>query len=335
MNGRRAWKKPVGYVSVVILLLVPPLFTSIVNVYHIHLAIIILLYIIAASSLRTIYLSGQVSLGHAAFVAIGAYTSALLALKLGWTPWVTMPLAALAALIIAFLVACAFSRIRAIYFAIVTVFFGVSIQAVITGLPGLTGGYSGLTGIPPLDSITIPGVLHIDFVASPLPSYYFFLVLALLSLLILYRLEHSRIGMIWRSIAQSPSVALSVGINEAGYRILVFAIGGFFAGIAGAGFAHHIGVLSSASYGIMASIYLLAYVLVGGVRKFAGPIIGTIVLVLVPEVVSGLKEYAPFVVAGAMLLVVFGMPQGVAGLPEQVTSWFRTLSGRRVSGNAS
>jgi len=334
-NNKRKWKKPAGYAGIAIISLFVLLFTFIGSAYHIHIAIIIMLYAISASSLRTIYLSGQLSVGHAGFMGVGAYTSAIMAQQLGWTPWVTIPLAALATLAIAIIVAFPFSRIRAIYFAMVTLFFGVGVQAVLTGFPEVTGGSSGLTGIPPLKSFTIPGGFEANFAGSPLPYYYLVLVITVLSLIVLYRIEHSRIGMTLRGIAQSPPVALSVGINEAGYRILAFAIGGFFAGIAGACLAHYSMVLSPASFGVMTSIMLLAYLLVGGVGNFAGPVIGTVFLILIPEVFSGLKQFSPFVVAVAMLVVIFRMPRGLAGLPEQVTSWFRARGERRASRNAS
>jgi branched-chain amino acid transport system permease protein len=170
----------------------------------------------------------------------------------------------------------------------------------------------------------------IDFLSSRVLYYYFFLVLTLFSLLILHSLENSRIGMSWKAISQSYLVASSVGINEAGFRVLALAVGCFFAGIAGAGYAHYNMVLTRSSFGFLSSVNLLIYVLVGGAGSFVGPIIGTVVLVIVPEIFRWLKAFAPFVFGGIMLLVVFFMPQGIAGLFDQVkTRFLRIHEGER------
>lgn len=136
----------------------------------------------------------------------------------------------------------------------------------------------------------------------------------------MHRLEFSRLGLTWKAIAQSYSVASSIGINESGQRILCFAIGSLFAGLAGALFAHYYLVLSHDSFGFMQSIYLYIYMIVGGVNFFSGPIVGTAVLIIIPDIFRNLKEYVPFVFAGIMLIVLFVMPQGLVGLPIQIWS---------------
>jgi len=307
IRGGRKLTKAAIYAGVIIILLLLPLFIE--SPYLIHIFILTLIYIIATSSLRTVAISGQISLGHAAFMSIGAYTAGVVAKQLGWTPWVTIPLGGLATMAIGILIGYPFSRLRAIYFAMVSLFFGIGILAVNSVFERWTGGFSGLIGIPPL------------FGASKVPYYYFFLALAVLSLLALYRFEFCRIGTTLKAIAQSHLVASSVGINEAGHRVLALAVGCFFVGIAGAGYAHYNLVLSHSTFDLLASINLLVYMLVGGIGSFAGPIIGTAVLIIFPELFRGLKEFVPYIFASIMLIVIFVMPQGLAGLPEQVKSW--------------
>ena len=315
------WEKLRKYAIYVVLLIVPFLFPLFpVGPYFVHICIVILTYIIATSSLRTIYISGQVSVGHAAFMGIGAYTSAVLSMRLGWTPWITMLVGPLVAMVVALLFGYLFCRLRAIYFSMVTLFFGIAVEAVMRALVSLTGGRSGLIGFPRLGIINIPGLVEINFAASKIPYYYLFLCLTLLTILILYRLEKSRTGMNWMAIAQSPLVASSVGISETRFRVLAFAVGCFFAGLAGSAYAHYSGVLSSSSFSLLPSIYLVIYMLLGGVSNFAGPIIGVIVLVAIPELFRALKEFTPFVFGGIMLLVIFLMPQGLAGLFESARS---------------
>jgi ABC-type branched-subunit amino acid transport system permease subunit len=175
-----------------------------------------------------------------------------------------------------------------------------------------TGGYSGLFGIPPL----LPAG------TSKVPYYYFFLGLALVSLLALYRFEFSRIGINLKAIAQSYPVAASVGINEGWYRVLAVGVGCFFAGLAGAGYAHYTTVLSGATFSFMATLWLVMYVLIGGINSFIGPIIGTFILILIPEFARDLKVYVPFISAVILLIVVFLMPKGLVSLPGIIRSAF-------------
>jgi branched-chain amino acid transport system permease protein len=327
-RGKTNLMKTGAYAGLVILLFLLPLFIG--SVYYLHTFIITLIYTIAACSLRTILMSGQISIAHAAFMGLGAYVSAIFAKELAWTPWLTIPLGGLSALVVGVLAGYPLTRVRAIYFSMVSLFVGLALVALMGVFANYTGGDIGLIGIPPLPVIAIPGLPVIDFLSSRVLYYYFFLVLTLFSLLILHSLENSRIGMSWKAISQSYLVASSVGINEAGFRVLALAVGCFFAGIAGAGYAHYNMVLTRSSFGFLSSVNLLIYVLVGGAGSFVGPIIGTVVLVIVPEIFRWLKAFAPFVFGGIMLLVVFFMPQGIAGLFDQVkTRFLRIHEGER------
>ncbi len=306
---------------VIILALVPLVVES---MYILHVAILVYIYVIASSSLRTIALSGQLSLGHAGFMSIGAYSSAILAIQLSWTPWITILLGALATMILAVIVGFPFSRLRTFYFSMVSLFFGMGILAVNTVFSTYTGGYYGLAGIPPL----FLGL-------SKAPYYFFFLGLAVLSLFILHRFEHCRIGMSIKAIAQSHEVAASVGINVAGYRVLALAAGCFITGLAGAGYAHYNQVLSQTTFDIVASVYLVIYMIVGGIGSFAGPIIGAVILTIIPELFRGLKMWTPYVFAGIVILVIFFFPEGIIGMYEQGKTWFKQKGSENRSEKAS
>jgi len=304
---------------VVLIALLPLLLTS---PYMLHIFILTFIYTIAAVSLRTILTSGQFPLGHGAFMGIGAYSSAMIAKWLGWSPWLTIPVAALVTMGIGMLIGYPFARLRTLYYAMGSLFFGMGIIYIFYAGGSLTGGYSGLTGIPPLLPIG----------TSKVPYYYLFLGLALVSLLALYRFEFSRIGINLKAIAQSHLVASSVGINEGWYRILAVGVGCFFVGLAGAGYAHYTTVLSGNNFSFMATLWLVMYVLIGGKDSFAGPIIGTFILVLIPEFFRDLKIYTPFISAAILLIVVFIMPQGLVSLPKLVRSWFTEhRKGRRIT----
>jgi len=324
--------KPTGLASLVILLFLLPLFVK--QPYYIHIFIVTMLYIIVVSSLRTIALSGQVSVGHAAFMGIGGYFSGVVAKELGLTPWLTIPLGGLAAMLIAVLIGYPFTRVRAIYFSMVSLFGGIVIVDIIRVAQKWTGA-AGLAGIPPLSPINIPGLINITFLGQKVPYYYFTLALTLVCLLILYRVEHCRVGMTWKAIAQSHLVASSVGINEAWFRVLALAVGCFFAGIAGACYAHYNLVLAPTTFGFLPSIFLVMYMLVGGRDSFAGPIIGTAILLIVPELFRWLKEFAPLILGAIMVIVVFLMPQGIAGLFDQIKAKYGQVRNRKVPENAA
>lgn len=332
MNVKSKLTKPVGLASLVILLFLLPVFIK--QPYYIHIFIVTMLYIIVVSSLRTVALSGQVSIGHAAFMGIGAYFSGVVSKELGLTPWLTIPLGGLAAMIIAILMGYPFTRVRAIYFSMVSLFGGMVIVSLIRVAQKWTGA-AGLAGIPPLSPINIPGVINIVFLGQKVPYYYFTLLLTIVCLLVLYRIEHSRTGMTWKAIAQSHLVASSVGINEAGFRVLALAVGCFFAGIAGASYAHYNLVLTPSTFSFFPSIFLVMYMLVGGRERFAGPIIGTAILVMVPELFRWLKEFTPFVLGAIMVIVVFLMPQGIAGLFDQIRAKYEQVRQKEVPGSAA
>ena len=119
-----------------------------------------------------------------------------------------------------------------------------------------------------------------------------------------------------KAIAQSHLVASSVGINEGFYRILAVGVGCFFAGLAGSCYAHYNLVISSSSFNFLATLWLVMYVLVGGIESFAGPIVGTFILFLVPEMARDLEYYSPYVSAAVLIVVVYLLPKGLVSLPQ-------------------
>jgi len=295
-------------VTVLILAIIPVFIKS---PYTYHIFILTFVYITATCSLRTLAISGQVSMGHAAFMSIGAYTSALLAIYVGLSPWLSILLGAFATMLVAILVGFPFSRVRTIYFSMVSLFFGIGVLSVNSIFGKYTGHINGLIGIPPLFNGW-----------SRLPYYFFFLGLMVICLIILWRFENCRIGVCLKAIDQSHKVAASVGISEQKFRVLALAVSCFVVGLVGGGYAHYNRVISYSSFDLLASINMLVYMLIGGISSFAGPIIGTIVLFVLPELFRELKEYTPFLFAGIMLLVVFVMPQGLVGLLNQIRFQF-------------
>jgi branched-chain amino acid transport system permease protein len=305
-RGRRAKLSAVG-ASIVVLGLLPVFVNS---AYTLHIFILTFIYVIVAVSLRTITTSGQFPLAQGAFMGVGAYAAGMASRWLGWSCWITIPSAALFTAALGILIGYPFSRLRTLYYAMGSLFFGLGVVQIIYALGDWTGGYSGFTGVHPI------------FTGSKVPYYYFSLGLAVVCSAALYRFEFSRIGQNLKAIHQSHEVASSVGINEAWYRVMVVGVGCFFAGLAGACYAHYNLVISAASFNLGATLGLFMGVLVGGIGSFAGPIIGTFILTLFPEFFRDLKIYSPLVSAAILLIAVYLFPQGLVGLPRIMWSWY-------------
>ncbi len=306
------WVKPgVSLGAVVIAALLPLVLTS---PYYLHILILVFIYMIAAVSFRTIITSGQWPLAHGAFMGIGAYIGGMASRWLGWPAWINIPLGGLVAMMIGMITGYPFARLRALYYALGSLFFGIGVTQIISALY-YTGGYSGLTGIQPI----FPD-------ASKVIYYYFFLGFAIICILLLYRFEFSRIGINLKAIAQSHVVASSVGINEAWYRVLVVGVGCFFVGITGAAYAQYTLVISPNVFNYSATLWIVMYVLIGSIQSFAGPIIGSIIGVMIPQLARGLQMYTPFVFAAILIIVLYTIPKGLASIPHVISSRrFKTI----------
>jgi branched-chain amino acid transport system permease protein len=322
-NGINKWVKPMALMGLIIILAILPLLFS--SPYLLHILILTFIYTVGAVSFRTITISGQFPLAHAAFMGIGAYTAAMASHYLTWSPWITIPMGALAAGIIGILFGYPFARLRTLYYAMGSLFFGVAITYIVQSF-GITGGYIGLTKIQPLFSSI-----------SKVPYYYFFLVLALVCAVALYRFEFSRIGTNLKAIAQSHLLASSVGINEVRYRVLAVAVGCFFVGLVGAAFAHYNGIVTPSTFDLSATLWLAMYVLIGGIASFAGPLIGTPILYFIPQYYfSDLKSYSPYIPAVILIAIAYLMPKGLAGLIFMIKfRYLDRLWGRRKEKGAA
>jgi len=317
----------IGYPLALVVLFLLPLATGGTG-YYIHVLILCAINIILASSLRAITTTGQISLGHAGFMSIGAYMSAIAATKLGISPFIGLLLGGLAAAAVAGIIAFPVSRVKTIYLAMLTLFLGEVIRLVLNEARGLTGGTSGIINIPPFNAIFILK-FTIDF-SSRLPNYYLVLIIMVISLLFLYTVDRSYTGMTFKAIQQDDSLAASTGINVAKYKAIILCIGCFFAGVAGSFHAHYRAVLTPDSFGIFPSIYIIVYVIVGGPKKFPGAIIGAFLLTLIPELFRVLQEYQPLIFVFILYIVVFLLPGGLVNLPELIKTKASGLFPRRA-----
>ncbi len=288
--------------------------------YYVHLFALVFINVILAASLRPSLTCGQLNFGHSAFVSIGAYTSALVAKNLGLPFEVALLSGAILAAAVGALIGYPSLRLRGVYFAMVTVAFVEAIRLLAQIWVPLTRGMGGLSGIPK------PSILGMTL-ATRTGQYYLALVLMLGILLILYKLEYSRLGLIWKSIGMADNLAQSLGVNIATHKLLAFMLGCFFAGMAGAFYAHFIRFLFPPEFGFLMATNILVYNFVGGRGHFAGPIVGAVFLSLLSEPFRG-SPYETIFFSITMLLTILFLPGGLITLPGKLAGlrWRRAIS---------
>jgi branched-chain amino acid transport system permease protein len=330
--NRKQLASTISIIVLICLLFLLPLFIK--SNYWLHVLILTGINVLLAVSLRALARTGQISIGTAGFMLLGAYSSALLAKNLGLSFWITLPMGGLLAAAVAIAAGYPFLRAKGIYFAILTVMLAEVCRLTAWYWQNITGGSAGLQDIPPPAPINVLGLTTLNF-DTKATFYYLMLVIVIISILILYRLERSWFGLMWSSIREADNLARAVGINIMGHKILIFGISSFFMGVAGALYAHYTGALSpygipGSVFGFTASIYVLLYVVVGGESRFAGPIIGAFLLTIAAELARAVREYMPLLFGGLLILVVLLMPEGIIGLGTLVSQWYNKAARRQT-----
>ena len=274
--------------------------------YLLHIFIISSLHIILALSLNLIIgYCGQVSLGHAAFYGLGAYTSALTAIHWHLPFYFTLPLAGLLAALFGLGLGIPTLRLKDDYLAIVTLGFGVIVDLVLLNLE-ITGGPDGLTRIPP------PRLLGLDFRSK---IWYGLLVGAMVLAIVglLYRLVHSRHGRALKAIRDHEITARVMGINTAAYKIAIFTLAAGLAGLAGSLYAHYITFINPESFGLHTSILVLTMVVLGGMGSLLGSVVGAAVLTILPEMFRRFADYQDLAYGAMLIALLIWRPQGLLG----------------------
>ncbi len=260
--------------------------------------------------------AGQISLGHAAFVGIGAYTSGLLTVQAGWSPWTAMLAGAVAVSVVALAVGAPALRLKGHYLAMATLGFGAIVHIVFVAAVGLTGGPEGVNNIPRL---SLPGVA----LDTDTRFYYFSWAVVLVGLFLALNLIHSRVGRGLRAIHGSEYAAESVGVDTSGYKIRIFILSGIYASVSGSLYAHYVNYIDPGPFGVMHSVLLVTMVAVGGMHSVWGAVSGTILLSILPELLSFTSEYLHvfgieyktdyniLVYGGILLFIMLFLPEGL------------------------
>lgn len=290
-----------------------------------EILVLLTINVLLVSSYRLLTLTGEWSLAHAVIMGVGAYGSALAAKQLGLPVPVSMLVGAAAAGLLAFLLSFPLLRMKGFYFLIGSFAAGEIIRLIWkwSELTFLFGGPKGIKLIPPF-----PDFLSVDFY-EPVNYYYLCLVVVAVSLVILYRIERSRIGLTFHAIHWQDKLAQSVGVDTFRYRMLAFVISAFFAGLAGALYAHYVGTVNPNRFDVEEMVYVLIWAIVGGTATFYGPIIGVVTLTILNEVVLralGVDEMRPMLYGAILIVSILFLPNGLESLVPKIRGW---IAGRK------
>ncbi len=313
-------KKPsliAGTVTLLALLVLPHFLKN----YGVYLLTYWMVFILATMGLNlTVGYAGQKSLGHAAFLGIGAYTVAIM-MKAGFSFWLGLPAAAVICFVTGILVGFPALRVQTIYLAFATLGFNTAAWLVMRNEEQYTGGTFGINNIarPELFGLSLDGSIA---------YYYFTLGVTIIFGLLLFGLLRSPWGKAFKALRDNPIRAESLGVDVRSYTLLSFAIGAVYAGVAGVLFASLVQFIDPAPFSVGQSIMMYLMVVIGGPGYFSGPVLGAAVGVVLPEWLRFAQDWYLFVFGSAVVLLMIWLPDGLLSIPDR-------LRARRESREAS
>jgi branched-chain amino acid transport system permease protein len=255
--------------------------------------------------------AGQVTFGHNAFAALSGYASAALTSSYGWQPLTALGAGMALALGGALLVGYPTLRLKGHYLAMATLAIGLIVYEIAVQWQAVTGGYMGLSGIPPI------GIGRFEIV-SDRAQLAFLSLMVLLTTLSAVRIRSSRFGRALVAIAGSEDAARALGIDVAHYKLVAFLISAAYAALAGSLFVHVVGFVSPEVYGLHMVVLAFTMLYVGGIGTAAGPLIGAVVISLLPETFRALKDYQDLAYGAGLILLLIYAPRGLASLGQLI-----------------
>jgi branched-chain amino acid transport system permease protein len=294
-------------IGLAVLLLVIPL--QLANPFDLSILnqIGLLIIVVLGLNLFTGY-AGQISLGHAAFFGLGAYGSAILTATCHFPPWPTILLVAAAVALVALVIGVPTLRLRGHYLAMATLGFNYAVYITFIQWDEVTGGPSGLSGIPPL---TVGGVSF----NTDLKFYYLVWTFALIALTLCLNLVRTGVGRGLAALAQDEVAASSLGVDVGRDKVRVFVLSAVLASVAGSLYAHYFGHVAPDAFSIFKSLDLVIMVVVGGLGSIWGTLFGVSFIVILPYLLESLEQYFDIIHGLILVLILMFLPQGfVTGL---------------------
>ena len=287
--------------------------------FYFTLTSVALLSIASAGVWLTFYI-GRINIGQGAFALIGAYVSAILVVKAGWSFWISLPAAGLFAAIVAILIGLPILRLRGVYFAMITLVLTQVVTLTALALP-VTNGAKGISNIPLPSGISVFGIPILpDFAAmenTKLAFYYTACIIMILTYAALYRLVNSRLGHLCRSMQQNEELASSIGVNISYIRIVIFAISSFFGGLGGAMFGSIAQSVYPSSFQVADSVNFMLNCFLGGLGYVFGPMLGTLMIYFGWDLLFTTGEYQMLIYASLLIALMLALPNGVLSLLDK------------------
>jgi len=248
--------------------------------------------------------AGQISLGHAAFYGIGAYGTAILTVHCHLSPWLALPGAIIAAMLVAYIVGIPTLKLSGYYLGMGTLGFGMIVNIIFREWSSMTGGASGFIGIPPLE---------LGPVSFSSAKNYFYLVwgFVLISIIICRRIVDSRVGRALRAIHDSEKTSAAIGVDTSKLKLQVFVLSAGFSALAGFLYAHLILFISPGTFSFITSIRMVTMVVIGGMASIWGALLGASLLTLLPEWLHAFSEFEMVVYGLILMTVMIFLPKGL------------------------
>lgn len=300
--------KPIGYLYIgLVLLALVPWFIG--GRYILHIATMTTIMAPMALSMGLMLKLGQLSIAQPAFMGIGAYTAALLATHLGIPPWLSLLIGGLAAAAMAVLTGPVFLRVKGVYFVLLTYAFGQIVFLIFQEWTSVTGGMSGLYGLRKLNLFGFR-------MARPEHFYALGLIFTAACYLGLRAIEKSDIGAIIDSINEDEMLCRATGSDALSWRVAAYTLSGFIAGLSGGIYAFYIGFLSPDPFGFRGSVDLIVMNTVGGAGSILGPLLGSILVVPMPELLREAREYQLLIYGVFLILFLVFLRKGLVSLGD-------------------
>ena len=304
-SAKSIFDKAPTWLPLSLLLVGALIYPQLTDRYAHDVAIQVLIYVCLGLGLNVVIgLAGLLDLGYIAFYGVGAYTYALMSINFGMSFWFCLPIAVVMAAIAGCIIGYPTLRMRGDYLAIVTLGFGEIFRLILLNWMELTNGPNGILGI------ARPELFGYQF-KSLSSLYYIILGIAIVTMIAVYRLNYSRIGRAWEAIREDETAAGLMGVNTFLIKLLAYAMGATFAGLAGAFFAARMRFVGPESFTFLESAMVLAMVVLGGMGSIPGVILGVLALVVLPEVFRDFELYRMLVFGGSMTLMMLVRPKGI------------------------
>ena len=297
-------RKAILFALILVLAVLPFAFAS---RYIFHIATMIAIMIPLACSLNLMLQIGQMSMAHPAFMGLGGYTCALLMMKLGVPPLLSLFAGGLVAAIFAVVFGPVFLRIKGVYFVLLTYAFGQIVNLVFQEWTSLFGGNSGLYGIPKFSIL--------GWRLTQVSQYYVLaMIFAVMAYLALRAIERSDMGAMYRSLNEDEMLSRSLGADALAWRIAAFTITAFIAGVSGGIYALYIGFLSPDAFGWRLTVDLLLMNVVGGASAILGPLVGAVAIVPLPELLRDAKQFQLLIYGCCLIVFLLFLKDGLISL---------------------